>query len=208
MTPLRIGVVASGSGSVARSVNRLLQVNAIPAYVAGVVGVGDKVEELLDWACMSGIPFTKMNGINRAISSRINDFFVEMELDEAGIDFILLSGFMKQLQGNILQNFPHRILNVHPADTRFFGGKGMYGKNVYDAVFASGTKTMYPTLHYVDEGIDTGEVIAFGNPIIISNNSGLIHTYESLKPEIQKEETRLVYEFFKRQTKRSYGLSS
>lgn len=76
------------------------------------------------------------------------------------IDFIVLAGFLKKVTSDIIQAFPSRIVNLHPSLLPKFGGKGMYGKFVHEAVIASGEKKSGITIHFVNEAFDEGEIIA------------------------------------------------
>lgn len=86
------------------------------------------------------------------------DGYVE-ELDKYGIDFIVLAGFLWKIPETIIQNFRNRIINIHPALLPKYGGKGMYGSKVHEAVIAAGETESGITIHYVDEHYDNGDVI-------------------------------------------------
>ena len=75
------------------------------------------------------------------------------------LDMIVLSGFLKQLSLQFIQNFAHPILNIHPALLPLYGGKGMYGMKVHQAVFSAGDRESGVTIHRVNERYDEGEVI-------------------------------------------------
>ncbi len=75
-------------------------------------------------------------------------------------DCIVLAGFLSILDSSFIDEWKNRILNIHPSLLPDFGGKGMYGMNVHKAVISSGTKRSGCTVHYVDTGIDTGEIIS------------------------------------------------
>jgi len=75
------------------------------------------------------------------------------------VDLIVLAGYLGILTEPLLSKYPRRIINIHPALLPKFGGKGMYGLNVHKAVIASGEKKSGATVHYVDGGTDTGEII-------------------------------------------------
>lgn len=81
-------------------------------------------------------------------------------LDAADAQVILLAGYLRMLPPSVVAAYPRRILNVHPALLPAFGGKGMYGHHVHDAVLASGAKVTGATVHYVDEQYDTGTIVA------------------------------------------------
>jgi phosphoribosylglycinamide formyltransferase-1 len=77
-----------------------------------------------------------------------------------GVDTVVLAGYMKILGPATLRAYRGRILNIHPALLPKFGGKGMYGKRVHEAVLAAGDKVSGVTIHVVDEHYDTGPIIA------------------------------------------------
>jgi phosphoribosylglycinamide formyltransferase-1 len=81
------------------------------------------------------------------------------ELKSRRIDYLVLAGFLKKIPLRLIENFPRRIINIHPALLPRFGGKGMYGANVHRAVIESGEKESGITIHFVDEHYDTGDVI-------------------------------------------------
>jgi len=80
-------------------------------------------------------------------------------LQEKSIDFIVLAGFLLKVPENLLNAYPDRIINIHPALLPKFGGKGMYGPYVHEAVVASGEKETGITIHYVNENYDEGQII-------------------------------------------------
>jgi phosphoribosylglycinamide formyltransferase-1 len=80
-------------------------------------------------------------------------------LDDYGIELIALAGYMKMIPVEIVRRFHNRIVNIHPALLPAFGGKGMYGERVHQAVLEYGAKVSGVTVHFVDERYDTGPVI-------------------------------------------------
>jgi phosphoribosylglycinamide formyltransferase-1 len=80
-------------------------------------------------------------------------------LQETGIDFIVLAGFLLKVPENILSVYPDKIINIHPALLPKFGGKGMYGSHVHEAVVANKEKESGITIHYVNENYDEGQII-------------------------------------------------
>jgi phosphoribosylglycinamide formyltransferase 1 len=80
-------------------------------------------------------------------------------LKDAGIDFIVLAGFLWKIPEALVKAYPGRIINIHPALLPKYGGKGMYGRFVHEAVIAAGDKESGITIHYVDEHYDHGEPI-------------------------------------------------
>ena len=84
---------------------------------------------------------------------------VEM-LDANAIDIVALAGYLKLLPAAVTRLYRDRVVNVHPAPLPRYGGAGMYGLKVHDAVIASGAKETEVTVHFVDEEYDSGDVIA------------------------------------------------
>jgi len=80
-------------------------------------------------------------------------------LKTAQIDFILLAGFLLLISKPVVEAFPGRILNIHPALLPDFGGKGMFGKNVHKSVKESGAKDTGMTIHLVDSEYDQGKIL-------------------------------------------------
>ena len=81
-------------------------------------------------------------------------------LKEHKIDLVVLAGFLKLVPQDVINAFPNRIINVHPALLPKFGGKGMFGMHVHTAVVNAGETKSGITIHYVNEHFDEGEIIA------------------------------------------------
>jgi phosphoribosylglycinamide formyltransferase-1 len=81
-------------------------------------------------------------------------------LREHEIDIIALAGYLKLVPENVVQAFRGRIINIHPGPLPTFGGSGMWGHHVHEAVIESGVAVSGPTIHFVDERFDTGPIIA------------------------------------------------
>lgn len=92
-----------------------------------------------------------------------NEFYQTDEvvdlLKNLEIDFIVLAGFLWLIPKNLIHAYPGRMVNIHPAILPKFGGKGMYGDHVHQAVMAAGEAEGGITIHYVDENYDEGEYI-------------------------------------------------
>lgn len=80
-------------------------------------------------------------------------------LEDFHIDFIVLAGFLVRVPELLLHAYPNKIINIHPALLPKFGGKGMYGDRVHEAVVASGEKESGITIHYINEHYDEGDTI-------------------------------------------------
>lgn len=81
-------------------------------------------------------------------------------LRECGIDFLVLAGFLSKIPAAILQAYPDKIVNIHPSLLPKYGGKGMYGDRVHQAVVDAGESESGITIHYINEHYDEGAVIA------------------------------------------------
>ena len=80
-------------------------------------------------------------------------------LEQAGVDFIVLAGFLWLIPPSLIKAYPNRIVNIHPALLPKYSGKGMYGDRVHRAVKDAGDKETGITIHYVNEHYDAGQVI-------------------------------------------------
>ncbi|HIZ33566.1 MAG TPA: phosphoribosylglycinamide formyltransferase [Candidatus Bacteroides merdigallinarum] len=80
-------------------------------------------------------------------------------LQAHAIDFVVLAGFLARVPDNVLHAYPQRMVNIHPSLLPKFGGKGMYGDRVHEAVLAAGESESGITIHYTNEHYDEGAVI-------------------------------------------------
>ncbi len=101
--------------------------------------------------CISPKTFESRDLFNEALLSA---------LKECNPDLIVLAGFLVNIPESIVKTFKNRIINIHPSLIPSFCGKGYYGLKVHEAVLARGVKVTGATVHFVDEGIDTGRIIA------------------------------------------------
>lgn len=81
-------------------------------------------------------------------------------LQDHKVEFVVLAGYLKLIPAELVRAFPRRILNIHPGLLPSFGGKGLYGLRVHQAVISSGARFSGPTVHFVDEEYDTGPILA------------------------------------------------
>jgi phosphoribosylglycinamide formyltransferase-1 len=93
------------------------------------------------------------------------------ELNNAGIDFIVLAGFLWKVPAALINAYPHKIVNIHPALLPKYGGRGMYGRHVHQAVIDSKEKESGITIHYVDEQYDHGQIIFQAKCPVLHNDS-------------------------------------
>ncbi len=106
-------------------------------------------------------------------------------LENEKVDLIVLVGYMKILTAPFVKTFAHRIINVHPSLIPKYSGKDFYGSNVHEAVLKAGEKETGMTIHYVDEGVDTGEIILQKTCEVSPTD-----TPETLKAKVQELEKK------------------
>ena len=104
----------------------------------------------IDAVCISPKSFKDRSEFNDALLAALN---------EAGPDLIVLAGFLVVIPLNVIEAYRGRIINIHPSLIPSFCGTGFYGLKVHEAALARGVKITGATVHYVDEGTDTGPII-------------------------------------------------
>jgi phosphoribosylglycinamide formyltransferase-1 len=107
------------------------------------------------------------------------------ELKAIGIDFIVLAGFLWKLPNDLIKAFSGKIINIHPALLPKYGGKGMYGNFVHEAVIANKEKESGITIHYVDEVYDHGQIVLQATCLVAEDD-----TPETLAKKVQSLEHR------------------
>jgi phosphoribosylglycinamide formyltransferase 1 len=150
--PFRLAVFASGAGSNAQKIIDYFKESSIAEVrlvICNKAGAG-----VLDIANQHHIP-TLLLERERFFRG---DSYVP-ELQAAGIDLLVLAGFLWKVPQTLLNAFPKKIINIHPALLPKYGGKGMYGHFVHEAVRASGDLESGITIHYVDDQYDHGDTI-------------------------------------------------
>jgi phosphoribosylglycinamide formyltransferase-1 len=153
----QIAIFASGGGSNAKKIiehfNKLAQQGNAPGKISLVVsnkpGAG-----VLKIAEENNIPILIIEKEKFFRGNGYTD-----ELLAAGIDLVVLAGFLWKVPAGLIKAFPRKIVNIHPALLPKYGGKGMYGHFVHEAVVANKEKESGITIHYVDELYDHGQVI-------------------------------------------------
>lgn len=169
--PARVAVFASGGGTNLQAlIDRFHPDPAAPARVALVVGSRPEVGALRR-AEAAGIP-----GV--ALSPRLcgpEAFAAELlaALDAHGVDLVVLAGYLQLVPTEVVERFRGRMLNIHPALLPAFGGHGMYGIRVHEAVLASGARVSGATVHLVDERYDEGRILAqWPVPVLAGDTPG------------------------------------
>lgn len=153
MRELRIAVLVSGSGSNLQSIIDAVENHTLTSKIVGVIS--NKEDAF---------------GLERARTHHIPAYFINPKeegydekllarLQEDQVDLVVLAGYLKIVDANLIKAYRGRVINIHPSLLPKFGGKGYYGIRVHEAVLAAGESESGATVHFVDEGVDTGKTI-------------------------------------------------
>lgn len=157
MKQKRIAVFASGRGSNFNAILSKIKEGYIPASV-GLCISNNPNAGVLNIAESNGIPAKVFLPKSYTDSQSYNDSILD-ELIKEEIDYIVLAGYLKMIGRQIVDRFNNKIINVHPALLPAFGGKGMYGHYVHEAVFNRGVKLSGATVHLVNNEYDAGPIV-------------------------------------------------
>ena len=150
--PLRIAIFASGSGSNAENIVHYFSGSSefqFPLIISNQTNA--YIHKRAETLKIPSFTFTK---------EQFFDAKPVLELlTEYNIDAIVLAGFLLKIPTLLIQHFPDKIINIHPALLPKFGGKGMYGARVHQAVKEAGEPETGITIHYVNENYDNGNII-------------------------------------------------
>ena len=157
MIAKRIAVFASGRGSNFEAILTKIKEGYISASVSLCISNNPNAG-VLKIAGSNGIPAKVFLPKNFPDSQSYNDAIL-FDLIEAGIESIVLAGYLKLIGRRIVDRFNNKIINIHPALLPAFGGKGMYGHHVHEAVFNRGVKLSGATVHLVNNEYDAGPIV-------------------------------------------------
>jgi phosphoribosylglycinamide formyltransferase 1 len=155
-SPLKVGFLASGFGSSAKAIIEASQDGRLAADPRLLVSNNRKAPAL-DWAQEFGVPTLC---IPTQADPAASDQRLADEMAGHGVELIVLSGYLRRLGPVTLSRYANRVLNIHPGPLPRFGGDGMYGSRVHEAVLAAGVAETAITIHLVDEIYDHGPVVA------------------------------------------------
>ena len=147
--PVRVAVLVSGGGTNLQALLDALHDSPI-AQVTRVISNRPDAGAL-ERARRAGVPTTVLRDANDP---------AELQSALAGAQLVVLAGYLRLVPSSVVARFRGRMINVHPALLPDFGGPGMYGPRVHEAVLASGAMESGATVHYVDEAFDRGDIIA------------------------------------------------
>lgn len=155
---MKIGVLVSGGGTNLQAIIDSMEAGRITNASIEVVISNNKGAYALERAKKHGIPaeclspadFPDRPAFHQALIRRLQEYEVEL---------VVLAGYLVNISPEMVAAFPGRIINIHPSLIPSFCGKGYYGLKVHEAALARGVKVTGATVHFVDEGTDSGPII-------------------------------------------------
>lgn len=155
---LRVAVMVSGGGTNLQAIIDAINNKTITnAMIVGVISNNANAYALtrakdngIEAVCVSPKDYEERDEFNDALLAKVNEFKP---------DLIVLAGFLVKIPEKMVHEYSHRIINIHPSLIPSFCGVGYYGLHVHEEALKKGVKVTGATVHYVDEGMDTGEII-------------------------------------------------
>lgn len=184
---LRIGVLVSGGGTNLQAIIDRIEDKTIEnAQIVAVVSNKDNAYALerikkynIEGKCIKPKDYLTKHDFSVAL----RDYFLSLE-----VDLIVLAGYLVVLSEEFVKAFPNKIMNIHPSLIPAFCGDGFYGLRVHEGVLKRGVKITGATVHFVDEGTDTGPII-IQKPVNVYEND----TPESLQRRVMEEAEWVIY---------------
>lgn len=185
MPQTKIAVLISGSGSNLQSIIDKINSGKIKGEIAVVIS-NKKDAYGLERARKNNIPAIYINYKDYPDYEKFNQAIIE-ELEKRAIDLVVLAGYLKILSKDFIEKYKNRIINVHPSLIPSFCGKGYYGIKVHQAAIDYGVKISGASVHFVDEGADTGPII-IQEAVEVSNEDNA----QTLQQKILKIEHKIL----------------
>lgn len=188
---LNISVLVSGGGTNLQAIIDGIESGEIPdAKIVRIVSSSEKAFAL---------ERSKKHNIVSAVIGKANypdekerTAAILAELSAAQTDLVVLAGYMSILPPSLIKTYEGRIINIHPSLIPKYCGMGFYGKRVHQAVLAAGEKESGATVHYVDEGVDSGPILLQRTVPVLEDD-----TADTLAARVLKTEHRLLLQAVK-----------
>ena len=197
---MKLGVLASHHGTTLQSVIDACATGRIPGRVVAVIS-NNSTSGALAKARRAGIRTAHLSSSTHP-SPDVLDLAIRDTLLDAGADLVLLAGYMKHVGPMVLAAFRGRILNTHPSLLPKFGGKGMHGDRVFEAVLESRETESGVSIHLVDPEYDTGPVVRQCTVEVVPGDS-----LETLKARVRAREKEFLVETLAQIAERRIALS-
>jgi phosphoribosylglycinamide formyltransferase-1 len=186
---LKIGFLASGAGSSARAIVAAIEAGSLHAEARLMVS-NNRSAAALEFAREHGVPAL-------CIPTQADPEAADAALVEAlvahGVELVVLSGYLRRLGPKTLSRYTGAVVNIHPGPLPEFGGHGMYGRRVHEAVLAAGVAESGVAIHVVDDEYDHGPVIA-RKPVALQPGD----TAETLEARVRAAEPAFFVETLRR----------
>ena len=171
---LRVAVLVSGGGTNLQAIIDAVkdgtitntELVAVISNNANAYALTRAKENGIEALCISPKDYADRADFHKALLEKIN---------ELKVDLIVLAGYLVKIPEEMVHQYSHRIINIHPSLIPSFCGVGYYGLHVHEAVLEKGVKVTGATVHYVDEGMDTGEIIAQKPVMVEEGDTPEIH---------------------------------
>ena len=181
---LRVAVLVSGGGTNLQAIIDAVkdgtitntELVAVISNNANAYALTRAKENGIEALCISPKDYADRADFHKALLEKIN---------ELKVDLIVLAGYLVKIPEEMVHQYSHRIINIHPSLIPSFCGVGYYGLHVHEAVLEKGVKVTGATVHYVDEGMDTGEIIA-QKPVMVEEGD----TPEILQKRVMEQAER------------------
>ena len=184
---MNIGILASHFGSTLQAIidaHERGRLRAVPRVVIS----NNSSSEALKRAERAGLQTRHLSLKTHPVPGALDRAIVDT-LEAAEVEVVVLAGYMKKLGADVIERFSGRILNTHPALLPKFGGQGMYGMKVHEAVIRAGEKESGVTIHVVDDEYDTGPVLAQRRVAVLPEDDA-----ESLAERVKEVEREFLVE--------------
>lgn len=179
--PIRVAVCVSGRGSNLEALFQALAKAEAPASAEIVLVLSDRADA-------GGLAHATGRGVATEVLADPASAAMWLDaLHRHHVDLVVLAGYLKLVPGPVITEFRGRVVNVHPSLLPAFGGRGMYGHRVHQAVLASGARESGATVHLVDEVYDRGAILAQARVPVRPND-----TAESLAARVLEAEHGLL----------------
>jgi len=187
--PLKLGFLASGNGSSAAAIVGAIAAGKLAAEARLLVS-NRRNCPALDWAAARGVPALAIPTISDPDAA---DAELERAMVDHGVELVVLSGYLRRLGPQTLGRYAGRILNIHPGPLPQFGGEGMYGARVHQAVLGAGLAESAIVIHLVDEEYDRGPELARRSVPVAASD-----TAETLEDRVKRLEPAFFVETLQR----------
>ena len=155
---LRVGVIVSGGGTNLQAILDAIDSGKITNAKVEVVISNNPGAYALERARNHGIEAVCISPKSFENRAAFNEAFLK-KTDEYNLDLIVLAGFLVTIPEEMIRKYRNKIINIHPSLIPSFCGVGYYGLKVHEAALARGVKVTGATVHYVDEGVDSGPIL-------------------------------------------------